>query len=90
MEWADKEIRGKVLHKLSRFGKFQHSHTAIEHLQKGFPPHLGGRVKENIHELKKEGILLSKPTNYGEQVSINVEMTEKVMEYITIFLKRKE
>ncbi len=90
MEWTDEEIRGKMLHKLSRFGKFQHSHTAIEHLQKGFPQHLIGRVKDNIHKLKKERILWSKPTHYGEQVSINVEMTERVMEYITIFLRRKE
>lgn len=90
MEWTDDEIKGKVLHKLVRFGKFEHSHTAIEHLQKGFPGHLIGRVKENIDELRKEGILLMKPTNYGMQVSINVEMTERVMEYINLFLKRKE
>ena len=90
MNWADEEIKGKILHKLARFGKFEHSHTAIEHLQKGFPGHLGGRVKENIEELEKERILLTKPTNYGMQVSINVEMTDKVMGYINLFLKRRE
>ncbi len=90
MKWTDEEIRGKILHKLSRFGKFEHSHTAIEHLQKGFPKDLVGRVKENIQELKKEGILKSKPTGYGEHISINVKMTEKIMEYIDLFLKRKE
>ncbi len=90
MNWTDEEIKGKILHKLSRFGKFEHSHTAIEHLQKGFPGHLVGRVKENVRELKKEGILIVKPTSYGEQVSINVEMTEPVMRYIEIFLKKKE
>lgn len=90
MDWTDDEIKGKVLHKLTRFGKFGHSHTAIEHLQKGFPAHLIGRVKENIRELKKERILLVKPTGYGEQVSIDVGMTDRVMEYITLFLKRKE
>mgnify|MGYP001572451446 FL=1 len=90
MDWADDEIKGKILHKLVRFGKFEHSHTAIEHLQKGFPGHLIGKVKENIDELRKEGILLMKPTNYGMQVSINVEMTDRVMEYINVFLKLKE
>ena len=89
MDWADDEIKGKILHKLVRFGKFEHSHTAIEHLQKGFPGHLIGKVKENIDELRKEGILLMKPTNYGMQVSINVEMTDRVMEYINVFLKLK-
>lgn len=90
MNWTDEEIKGKILHKLSRFGKFEHSHTAIEHLQKGFPKDMVGRVKENIKELKKEGILKSKPTSYGEHVSINVKMTERVMEYIDTFLKRRE
>ncbi len=90
MEWTDEEIKGKILHKLARGGKFEHSHTAVEHLQKGFPRHLIGRVKENIQELKKKRLLLTKPTNYGEQVSINVDMTDEVMRYITLFIKRRE
>ena len=89
MEWTDEEIKGKILHKLARFGKFEHSHTAVEHLQKGFPAHLIGRVKELIRELKKEKILLTKPASYGEQISINVDMTDRVMEYITFFLEKK-
>ena len=90
MDWTNGEIKGKILHKLVRFGKFEHSHTAIEHLQKGFPGHLIGKVKDNINELRKEGILSTKPTNYGMQVSINVDMTDRVMGYINLFLKRKE
>ena len=90
MAWTDDEIKGKILHKLARFGKFEHSHTAIEHLQKGFPKDIIGRVKEMIQELKKDNILKSKPTSYGEHISINVEKTEQVMSYIDIFLKRKE
>ena len=90
MAWTTNEIKGKILHKLTRFGKFEHSHTAIEHLQKGFPKDMAGSVKDLIKELKKEGILKSKPTNYGEQVSINVEKQEQVMHYIDIFLERKE
>ena len=90
MDWTNEEIKGKILHKLVRFGKFEHSHTAIEHLQKGFPGHLIGKVKDNIDELQKEKILLTKPTHYGMQVSINVDMTDRMMEYINLFLKRKE
>ncbi len=90
MQWTDETIKGKVLHKLSRHGKFQHSHTAIEHLQSGFPAHLIGRVKEMISELKQEGLLLVKQTNYGEQVSINVRELEHVMYYIDMFLKWRE
>ena len=46
--WTDDEIKGKILHKLTRFGKFDASHTAIEHLQKGFPKDMVGRVKDLI------------------------------------------
>lgn len=87
--WTNDDIKGKILHKLARFGKFEHSHTAIENLQKGFPKDTAGRVKQMVNELKKEGLLKSKPTNYGEQISINVEMTDEVMMYINIFLKQK-
>ena len=87
--WTDDEIRGKILHKLTRIGKFQHSHTSIDNMQKGFPSDLRGRVKDLVKELKKEGILLSKPTSYGEEVSINIEMKEKIMYYIDIFLDKK-
>ena len=63
--WTDNEIKGKILHKLSRFGKFEASHTAIENLQKGFPKDIVGRVKEMIIGLKKENVLFVKHTSYG-------------------------
>ncbi|MEK6968569.1 MAG: hypothetical protein AABX51_08135 [Nanoarchaeota archaeon] len=87
--WTDDEIKGKVLHKLVRFGKFEASHTAIENLQKGFPSHLQGRAKEMVIELKKERILLPKRTSYGEQISINLIMKNKVMEYVQKFLMKE-
>ena len=85
--WTDDEIKGKILHKLTRLGKFKHSHTSIDNLPKGFPGDLRGRVKEMIKELIKERLLFSKPTSYGLEVSINLEMKEKIMEYIDKFLE---
>ena len=84
--WADDEIKGKILHKLTRLGKFEHSHTSIDNLPKGFPSDIKGRVKDLVKELKKEGILLSKPTSYGEEVSINSAYKDKIMYYINKFL----
>ncbi len=84
--WSDEEIKGKILHKLTRMGKFSHSHTAMDNLPKGFPMEIRGRVKEMAKELKKEGILFSKPTSYGEEVSINSEQKDKIMFYINKFL----
>ncbi|MBW2975995.1 hypothetical protein KY347_00960 [Candidatus Woesearchaeota archaeon] len=85
--WTDAQIKGKILHKLTRKGKFEHSHTALDNLQKGFPPDLKGRAKDLAGELIKEGILHLKKTGYGKQISINVEMKEKIIMYIDEFLK---
>lgn len=85
--WTGSQIKGKILHKLTRKGKFEHSHTAIENLAKSFPPEMKGRAKEMPEDLIREGILHLKRTSYGEQVSINVEMKETIMRYIEEFLK---
>jgi len=87
--WTDEEIKGKILHKLTRLGKFKHSHTSIDNLPKGFPPEIRGTVKKMGKELKKENILLSKPTNYGEEISINPAMREKILYYINKFLEKQ-
>jgi len=85
--WTDEQIKGKILHKMSRMGKFEHSHTSINNMPKGFPMEIRGKVKDMAKELKKEGILLSKPTSYGEEVSINSGMREKILYYINKFLE---
>jgi len=85
--WSDEEIKGKILHKLTRMGKFSHSYTSIDNMPKGFPPEVRGKVKEMAKELKKEGILFSKPTSYGEEVSINPLHKDRIMFYINKFLQ---
>jgi hypothetical protein len=86
--WTDDEIKGKILHKLTRLGKFKHSHTSIDNLPKGFPGDLKGRVKTLVKELEKEKILLVKPTSYGKEVSINNKEINKIMDYIDKFLDK--
>ena len=49
--WTDEQIKGKILHKLTRMGKFEHSHTALEHLHKSFPPQMKGRAKDRQRSL---------------------------------------
>jgi len=85
--WTDEEIKGKILHKLTRLGKFSHSHTSIDNLPKGFPPEIRRKVKDMAKELKREGILFSKPTRYGEEISINPQFKEKIIYYINKFLE---
>lgn len=79
-------VKGKILHKLLRAGKIEASHTAIENLYRGFPRDRVGQIKDCIKELIKEDILLPKNTNYGIQISINIEESEKIKEYIRLYL----
>ena len=88
--WTKEEIKGKILHKLTRLGKFSHSHTSIDNLPKGFPKELRGEVKDNVEDLIKEGILFKKPTSYGTEISINSEMKERIMYYIEKFLNKAD
>jgi len=86
--WSDDEIKGKILHKLTRLGKFKHSHTSIDNLPKGFPKDIRGKIKSCVEELKKDRILFTKPTSYGKEISINTEKKEKIMNYIEKFLEK--
>ena len=54
------------------------NHTSFDNLPKGFPKHLRGEVKKVARELVKAGLLLSKPTSYGMEVSLNVKMKEEI------------
>ena len=85
----DNQIKGKILHKLSRRGNFKASHTSIDNLPKGFPNHMWNRVKKLSKEMIKEGLLLSKPTAYGKEVSINLNEMDEVLRLIKIFLESK-
>lgn len=87
--WSDDEIKGKVLHKLTRQGKFHHSHTSVDNLPKGFPKEIRGRVKGCVQKLVKEGLLLTKPTDYGTEVSINTEQADTIDKYIEIFHEKE-
>ena len=87
--WSGDEIKGKILHKLTRMGKFKHSHTSIDNLPKGFPKDIRGDIKDYIDELIKEGLLFVKPTNYGKEVSVNSEKKDRIMYYIDKFLEKE-
>ncbi len=85
--WTDNQLKGKILHRLTRKGKFEHSHTALDNLQEGFPSDLRGKAKEMAEELIREGILHLKKTSYGKQVSINLNKKDKIMAYVDEFLR---
>lgn len=71
-------VKKTLIRKLMYMGKWGGSHTSFSNLPKGFPTNLRGEVKEVARELIKKGILLSKPTSYGLEVSLNVGMKKEI------------
>ena len=63
---------------------WMHKHTSIHNLPKGLPQNLRatGEVKNVIKDLLREGILLSKPTHYGLEISLNIKKKKEVEEFI--------
>jgi len=84
---SDEDIKNHILFKLHWKKKWGASHTALENLKKGVPKHLGGRYLDIGKKLIKEGYLLSKPTNYGLQVSLNPRMRGEIIRRTRKFFK---
>ena len=60
-----------------------HKHTSIHNLSKGLPEYINRKeIKDVIKDLLKHGVLLSKPTNYGLEVSLNIKKKKAIEEFI--------
>lgn len=59
-----------------------HKHTNINNLPKGLSNKLrvSKQVKKAIDELLKDKILLSKPTHYGLEISLNPKKIKEIEE----------
>ena len=75
-------IRARLLYHLRRKRVIGGVHTHFDTLTKGFPSHLGKDVKSIAMDLIKEGLLISKPTSYGLQVSLNKYKIREIEEFI--------
>ena len=81
----EEDIRRLILRKLARHRVWQHKHTSIHNLPKGLPDYLRSKkeVRKVIDDLVKSGVLLSKPTNYGLEVSLNIDKKKEIEEIIS-------
>ena len=61
-----------------------HKHTNIHNLPKGLSNELrvSREIKSAIDELLKEQILLSKPTHYGLEISLNPKKVKEIEELV--------
>lgn len=77
-------IKRFIVRKLYRKRMWLHKHTNINNLPKGLSNKLrvSKQVKKAIKELLKERILLSKPTHYGLEVSLNPKKLKEIEELV--------
>lgn len=71
-------IRSHILRKLAIHNVWGAKHVSFDDLQKGLPTHLRGVAKDVAEALIREGLLLSHPTSYGLQVSLNPRRADDI------------
>ena len=74
-EFTDEQIMARLILKLYKRGNWGKSHTSFENLKKGFSQRNLGkkglkRVDRIAKTMIKSGLLHSKPTGYGLEVSL--------------------
>lgn len=80
----EEEIKRFILRKMLRKRMWMHKHTSIHNLPKGLPDRLRNKkeVKDIIEKMLKEDILLSKPTHYGLEVSLNIKKKKEIEDFV--------
>ena len=78
------KIKLHILKKLFDQRCWVHKHFNINNVPQGLPPHKRDSriIKKAIDDLIKIKWLLSKPTHYGLELSLNIEKKKEIEEYI--------
>jgi hypothetical protein len=84
---SDEKIQAAILLKLYKRGNWGHSHTSFDNIKKGFNERdlgKGGlkRVNKMTKELIRKRLIISKPTNYGLEISLNSGMNREICDII--------
>lgn len=81
---SEPQIRAIVLFKLHKRGNWGASHTAFDNIKKGFNERdlgkHGAKIVDKIAKgLVREGLIITKPTHYGMQVSLNPRQSDRIV-----------
>ncbi|MEK6932756.1 MAG: hypothetical protein AABW56_03090 [Nanoarchaeota archaeon] len=83
MQFNDEDkIKATILYHLRRKKVIGNVHTHYDTLKKGFPSHLGKDIEKIAKQLIKQSYIITKPTSYGLQVSLNKERLKEIEEFI--------
>ncbi|MEK6926841.1 MAG: hypothetical protein AABX11_00260 [Nanoarchaeota archaeon] len=75
-------IKARLLYHLRKKNVIGAKHTHYDTLKFGFPKHLGKEISNISQELIKQSWILTKPTSYGLQVSLNKDKLKEIEEFI--------
>jgi hypothetical protein len=90
MEETDELIKSKVLRVLAKKNKWLHSHTSVINIIKWvYVKRNGKRVKKMIDELRRENLIIMKPTHYGEEISLNPYQKWEIMELVKKYFNNR-
>lgn len=82
MEFSPERIKARLLYHLRKKRVLGGVHTHFDTLKMGFPKHLGKEVENIAKQLIKEEWLITKPTSYGLQVSLDKEKLAEIEDFI--------
>ena len=90
MEFSNEDkIKATILYHLRRKKVIGGVHTHFDTLKRGFPSHLGKEVEKVAKKMIKKGLLITKPTSYGLQVSLNKKRIKEIEGFILKILGLK-
>jgi hypothetical protein len=83
MDFSKDVIKARLLLHLRKKKVIGGVHTHFDTLKKGFPKHVGKEIKYMAKRLIKDRWLITKPTSYGLQVSLNKEKLNEIESFIS-------
>ncbi len=78
-----KLAKGFIMNKMYTLGYIGGRHTSPDNLPRSCPPELEKWVRAAVEQLRQEGLLIIKPTGYGDQAS--AVMTDHGREYANAY-----
>jgi len=80
----EKQLTLHILKKLFDMRCWMGKHTNIHNLSKGLPPHARDKkmISKIVSTLVKKEWILTKPTHYGLELSLNIKKKQDIENYI--------
>ena len=77
------KVKIKIISSLNNGNYYNKRHTPIDNVCKRLANIPCKKNKKSIKELRKEGILIIKPTYHGDDVSLNVKKKKEIDKYLS-------